>query len=276
MTIHSLYKDFFKFLNSLDDKTKIWERYCEIYLVPNKKFLSSYWQKFKYFDLQQIKQRVQVIKRKDYNHLESLINSIDLPLLTQKILKECHSLFPSLEIPDIYLFVGFFSADGFLLELNDKQVLGFGLERFKDFKSFPLLVAHEYGHYVQSLLSGREGKTPLEKLISEGIAIIFSEKVFPDKPLHKHTFLSLGRLYWAKEHEKELLDLLKSDLSPEKLTDIFFAAGDLTLGIPPRTGYYLGYKIVKELIKGRGIKQLEKLIVNFDGITEFVQEKLKW
>ena len=98
--------------------------------------------------------------------------------------------------PDVYLFVGFFSADGKTLEIQGQPAIALGLERFKDFRDLPLLVAHEYGHCAQKVLLKdiipEEGRTLLSCLMPEGLAVLFTEALYPEIPLHRHLFIPAG------------------------------------------------------------------------------------
>jgi hypothetical protein len=258
MAIKRLYPDFFHFLEQ-SQVEDIWEDYRRIYLDPHQEFLNAYWESFCHFDRSQIVERVRQIKRENYGHLHSLVLMQDPSVLAEEALCRSRSLCPMDPEPDVYLFVGFFSADAKVLEIRGKSAIAVGLERFKDFRDLSLLITHEYGHCAQKLLL--KDSFPAEKrpllghLMAEGLAILFAEALYPEVPLHRHLFITLDRLRWCEQNREMLLELAEADLTSEKLVPVFFGFGDAKAGIPPRTGYYLARQMIGRSFFHRGTKE---------------------
>lgn len=255
MAIKPLYIDFFKFLEEKGKKDP-WCIFQDLYLRPHKDFLTSYWQRFNFLDAEQIKERVLQIKEGDYGQLKGLIQAYDPAQLAEKALQKCQKVLPLSPAPDIYLFIGFFSADGTTLEVSGTPAIALGLERFKDFRDFSLLLAHEYGHCalwpsLQKFFPQKE-KPLLYSIISEGLAVFFSETVLPEVPLHRHLFLTPERLGWCKENQETLLALAGADLSSPKLIPILFGAGDEGAGLPPRVGYFIARQMLGNCLSHHG------------------------
>jgi hypothetical protein len=265
MSIHSLYLDFFQFLDQRSEADP-WPLYQRLYLKPHNEFLMAYWRNFDYFDLDQIAARVRQIKKADYAQLQALIQRQNPPVLAAEALDRCQAIFPREPQPPVYLFVGFFSADGVTVEVGGSPVIALGLERFRDFQDFPLLVSHEYGHFAwRSLLKDRASPDPpmlFSKVISEGISVLFSQLVYPAIPLHRHLFLTPERLRWCRENQEALLDLAGADMAAPKLIPILFGPGDPDAGIPPRVGYFLARQMLGHCLSHHGSVLLTE---NFPG-----------
>lgn len=276
MAIEALYTDFFRFLDHGPEEGE-WEAYRRIYLDPHRDFFDAHWACFEGFDQTQLAERVERIKREDYGHLHSLILEQDPIGLARETMRKCRSLLSLDPEPDVYLFVGFFSADGKALEVKGRPAIALGLERFKDFKDFPLLLAHEYGHCaglnsLKGITSGGEN-TLLDTLTREGLAVLFTEAVYPEIPLYRHLFLTSERLRWCEENREALLDLAGGDLNSGKLAPVFFGSGDPEAGIPPRIGYYLARQMMRQCLTHHGDQEFAGIFPGFEKVFQAIAEK---
>ena len=261
----SIYRDFLEFLKKLGKEGDCWELYTKCYLNPHRDFLLAYWESFPLMGLDQVRQRVERIKRSDYANLESLLLREKPEAIVEGALRRCEAVFPAPEEPDTYLIVGFFSSEGFVIQYKGKPVIGIGLERFKDFRSLGLIFAHEYCHYLRSLTGKR--KDSLEKrnlgetLLSEGLSVLFSQLVFPERALYEHLLISRARFNWCVANDERLKSSVRSELGSRKQVSVLFNAGSEELDIPPRVGNYIGYSLLKEHQRktGETISQLLEL-----------------
>ncbi len=275
MPIHSLYLDFFRFLDQGwgNDPWPFYQRY---YLRPHEEFLTAYWRSFNHFDMDQIASRVRQIKKADYGHLRALIRNQDPAVLAADALDRCREILPRDPQPQVYLFVGFFSADGVTLEMGGSPVIALGLERFRDFRDLPLVISHEYGHFaLQSIvksLSAQGSPTLFSRMISEGLSVIFSQLVYPRIPLHRHLFLSPERLLWCQGNQDTLLDLAAADLLGEKLIPVLFGPGDPDAGIPPRVGYFIARQMLGHCLSHHGAEQFGEVFPGSEGLFKKVLE----
>jgi len=250
MRIFSLYRDFFRFLDKISTHTDKWEAYRRYYFRLHREFLESFFSHFPLVDSLSLKERVGAIKKEHYGRLKSLISICPPEKTIEESNKECRRFFPPLKEPDIYLFIGFFSPDGFVMDFQGKPVICFGLERFKDFSLFKILYAHEYAHFLLNLGRGEvpDGKRLKWLLISEGLATYFSSLVFPGCKLSDYFLFSRDRLNWCQENESLLRDVYcLARFSQEESLDFYFK-GNPELNLPPRAAKYLGFLAVKRYL----------------------------
>jgi hypothetical protein len=248
VNIHSLYLDFFKFLEELSLQSENWKAYTTYYYQPHRDFLDTYFSHFLLMNFSNLSDRVEAIKLADYAQLKNLVLVCPPEKIIEDAYKVCREIVSPQEDPDVYLIVGFFSPDGFVMNFQGKPVICFGMERFRDFNLLRILFAHEYAHY---LLNWSRGEIPEDKelkwlLISEGIGTCFSQYAFPDYKLSDHLLFRRDRLNWCQENESLLRKIFCSGkYSSRELMD-FYAKGNPGLNLPPRVGKYLGYLAVKK------------------------------
>jgi hypothetical protein len=261
MKIFSLYKDFFKFLDKTSPRSKKWKIYTTYYYEPHREFLQNYFSHFPFINFSSLRQRVETIKISDYSQLKNLIEVCSPEEIIQEAYQRCMKILSPRENPKVYLLIGFFSPDGFILNFKGKPVICFGLERFKDFRLLRILFAHEYAHFLLNL---SKGEVPERKkldwlLISEGIATYLSYSAFPNLKLSDHFLFSRDRLNWCQENERYLREIYCSEtFSKRELMD-FYHKGNAELSIPPRAGKYLGFQAVKKYLAQRRKKNISPL-----------------
>ncbi len=271
-----LYKKFFDFLERMERGERAWPAYWRYYYFPHRHFFKAYFSLFPLLDKEALKKRVEAIKVHHYNRLRLLLERNSAEKILQAIHKRCLMFLgpKNLNQVKVYLIIGFFSPEAFLLKLKQEKVIVFGLERFRDLSSLDLFYAHEYGHW---LLEEKGIKIPDEKrafwyLISEGLACWFSSLVLPERPLTDHLFLRRDRLNWCLANEsalKEIFQVYGHDL--EKIITLE-EQGDSSLGLPPRTLHFLGFRAIDNYVRHLGranffdlIDQPEKLFdLSFD------------
>jgi hypothetical protein len=265
MAIYPLYRDFFRFLQTLDSDGDPWELYQKIYLGPHKRFLKAYWKSFfPQMDLGTLQDRVRRVSQGHYAALEHLIELNVPEVKTQDTLSRCLAHLPRFPEPDVYLMIGFFSSDGFVVEVEGWPAIGIGLERYKDFRLLDVILAHEYCHYARRLALGGSlrwgGETLAEKLLSEGLSVCFSQKIFPDRTLCDHLLMSPRRLNWCQANGQMLESIAQKEFTSTRLVPILFGRGDPGAGVPPRVGIYLGYRLVERMLKEEGEPSFEDLL----------------
>ena len=166
---------------------------------------------------------------------------------------------------DVHLIVGMFGSNAF----THRQVIPeitFCLEKLspKD-EHLRVIIAHEFGHALHNLLSEREGidwnkvdwAHPFTWLLQEGCATYFSTKAVSVNPAVYFSYDDKGEewLHFAEMNEKEILQAFRADLQIEMPNGLFrewFSInGGTTFGLT-RLGYYIGYQLLRHLMKKVG------------------------
>ena len=261
MRIFSLYQDFFAFLEKITPGSSKWKIYLTYYLKPHQEFLENYFSHFPLINVSNLRERVERIKASDYSLQKHLTSACPPEKIINESYKKSRSIVSSKEEPEVYLFVGFFSPDAFVMNFRGKSVICFGLERFRDFRLLRILFAHEYAHFLLNLSSGEipEDKKLKWLLISEGIATYFSSLAFPEYKMPDHFLLRRDTLNWCQANEDYLRDIYCSErFSSEELID-FFRKGNQDLDISPRAGKYLGFRAVRKYLDQDEEKNIDLL-----------------
>jgi len=248
--VYSLYRDFFKFLEKIKLHKEKWNIYFSFYYQPHEEFFENYYSRFPLIDKATLKQRVEAIKASDYSRLKNLISVCNPEEIIKEAYERCIKVVLPNEKPEVYLLIGFFSPDGFVMNFRGKPVICFGLERFKDFSLLRLLFAHEYAHFLLNLSSEEVPEEERLKwlLISEGLATHFSLSAFPGFRLSDHFLFGRDRLNWCQENEPFLREVFCSGKFSSKELMEFYDKGNPDLNIPPRAGKYLGFQAAKRYL----------------------------
>jgi hypothetical protein len=270
MPIHPIYEDFFRFLQVLDSaREDPWEAYQKFYFHPHREFFAAYWKTyFPQMDLVSLQDRVRQVRRGHYATLEHLLEQSNPEPIVQRGLKRCRARMPECSEPDVYLMVGFFSADGFTLKVMDRPVIGIGLERYRNFVLLDIILAHEYCHCARHLalgsFSASDPRSLGQKLLDEGLCTVFSRQVYPRRKLADHLLISTRRLDWCQRNEALLESMAGRELNSSRLVPVFFGWGQPDEGVPARTGMYLGYRLVERALAEMGPEAFHKLLAMQD------------
>jgi hypothetical protein len=269
MAIFALYEDFFRFLETLESLEDPWTAYEEMYFRPHKDFFGAYWKAFfPLMDVRTLQDRVRQVRRGHYAALEHLIDQSEPEVIVQENLSRLRAHLPKFPEPDVYLMVGFFSADGFVINMEGGPAIGIGLERFQDFRLLDIILAHEYCHCARRRALGSSTETEPEtlgqKLLSEGLSVYFSQRVYPKRRLFDHLLMSRRRLNWCQQNEALLKSMAGGELTSSRLVPVFFQRGKPGAGIPPRTGMYLAYRLVERALLERREEAFEELLTARD------------
>lgn len=262
MKIFSLYLDFFRFLERIEPRSAKWPAYFVCYYQPHREFLENTFSHYPLMNFSSFKERVEAVKVPDYAHLKSLVSACPPEGIIDEAYAKCQAILPGRVEPEAYLFVGFFSPEGFVIDFQGRPVICFGLERFKDFSLLAILFAHEYAHFLLNLSRGDipEAKKLKWLLVSEGWGTYFSSLVFPERGLSDHFLFRRDRLNWCQENEGLLREVYCSGkFSPQELVD-FYTRGNPGLSLPPRAAKYLGYQAVKKYFARQRKKNIGSLL----------------
>jgi hypothetical protein len=259
--VYSLYKDFFSFLDKTMPHRPKWPTYFKVYYHPHQDFLESYFSSFPSLDSESLRERVERIKEGDYSRLRNLVAVSPPEALLHQAYQRCRDVLAPNEEPQAYLFIGFFSPDGFVMTLRGKPVICFGLERFKDLTLMRILFAHEYAHFLMRLSweTAEEEADWKSKIMAEGLATKFSLLCFPDRSLASHFLVRRDVLNWCQANESLLREIYNgARFGPSELLEIF-ARGKPELGIPVRAGKYLAFRAVEKFL-GQKTERIKDLL----------------
>ncbi len=232
-----------------------WTTFRRYYFEKHRDFLSLVWFGYQGYTVKNIKERVAALKKEDYADLENQLKIYDIEENTWEIMQHCKILLHDPDPCNIYLFIGFFSPDGFVLRYRGEYIICVGLERFHNFKNYDLLLAHEYCHYILNKQGGGERTALRDRLIREGISVYFSKLAYPGKKEHSYFFLSRGRFnYLTKNYDQIIEGLKERGLLKEELFSMESES------LPPRSGYFIGYRLINEYMKRRGLQDIQVLI----------------
>jgi uncharacterized protein YjaZ len=253
--IHCLYRDFFVFLRMVNLESDHWGSFRRYYFDKHRDFLSYIWFDYQGFSQRNIRERVDMVKKEDYAQVESELKLFDIEERTREVIQHCKSLLGDPASCNVYLFIGFFSPDAFVVEYGNSHVICVGLERFRTFRNYSVLLSHEYCHYLFNRRRGDTGGSPVRRLIREGVAVYFSMLAYPGRAQTDYFFLSEDRLRYLQENAETILSHVREGVIDEK--ELF---GPESKTLPPRTGYYLGYRLVEEFMHRTDVRDMEFLL----------------
>jgi len=104
------------------------------------------------------------------------------------------------------------------------------------------------------------------------LAVLFTEAIYPEIPLHRHLFIPPDRLRWCEENRDVLLELAEPELGSTNLVPILFGPGDPEAGLPPRVGYYLARQMVGQWLSPQGAEELGRIFPGFEKVVLRVRE----
>jgi hypothetical protein len=203
-TIITAYKDFFAFLDKRGDN--YWNDFQKYYIHKYRDFFQIYFRCFTYSKTA-LRERVKKTFPEHYAQIKSLILAQPPEDIVERTIKKCIHIVNPPQPVTIYIFIGFFSAEGFTMNVNGKPTIGISLERMRDFSKIDIITAHEYGHYIRNLYY--KGTNQYNKTINEGVATYFSKMVIPTKSLPRHLFMTNGEFNRLLNKRDELLHNFK-------------------------------------------------------------------
>jgi hypothetical protein len=230
MPIHRLYQDFFEFLDASTERDP-WDAYRDHYLEKHRTFLESYWRNFPKMDEGVLRDRVRTVKKGDYAPLLEFERGGGFKDVRTH-LDRCNEVIPSTQDPDVYLYVGFFSTEGAVVDVEGKPVITIGLERFRSFEILPVVLAHEYGHWI-ARISGNTPRDAAESRLIEGACVLLSMEAFPGFEEHH---------YFLIPHKRKLAEVKDTPIRPFETQEI--------AAFSPLIRRYWGYREAKKKREG--------------------------
>lgn len=167
----------------------------------------------------------------------------------------------------VYILPSFFQFSGRAGFVAENQIgVAFGADNISQHnENLSVLVAHEMFHalHFQTLKLSHTGLQELENLNNllfiEGLAVLAAVQV-NKLPINLES--ALGKIGGICQQKKDSLksafiaDLSKGTPKSEELIDRWFGSGAEKLGIPPMSGYCLGFLTAKKLSEKNGLQEL--------------------
>jgi uncharacterized protein YjaZ len=264
VTIENICPDFITFWQAaksqpLEDQIRLWR---ELYEEPHRDIFEIY---YRHWGLPS--QITSALARfpQFIPALPSYLRGLDDKI--PAIADQCKELFSVNEFDlNFVIMVGTFSSDGWTTTYHDKSTIFLSLEYITGPPYIEILAAHEASHGFHFLCTPEKLWTDFavgEASFLEGLAILASTFVCPRR--NEIDYLTFGkageawlaeciagwpdiRLRFSKELEKTDRDIYQA----------FFAGGAGDGDIPKRSGYYLGYRLVKRLAQNYSIDELAR------------------
>jgi hypothetical protein len=193
------------------------------------------------------------------------------------VVRKVESLFGR-ELPGILLLMpSFGDFDGFArYELGEHRVM-LGIDfPDADVDYLKALTAHELSHVYRdhspevwrhlgkplAKVTRQEyldGTTVQEHLVSEGLATLFSQSVFPEIPSHVHHFYEPAEWDWCVKNEAAIEAALVTCLAGDEDVWSFYGESRAGRGSPSRLQYYWAAKKLRREL-GDGLGKAESLL----------------
>ncbi|MFZ5824762.1 MAG: DUF2268 domain-containing putative Zn-dependent protease [Bacillota bacterium] len=276
MRLHNLYPDF----EAAWRRSPTWESIREGYVLPHQRFLSHY-----HLNWVEGGPVAPSVVEEDYRKAwverpgaaVALVERLAGLPLAAMVEAACRApeayLRPRREVR-VYGFVGLETTSAAQLLVDGEPAVALALEAWGDnflglpmhWEDLPLLMAHEFTHVVRYTESEtglarafREGgfdygralnREPLlEFLVDEGLGVYLSQQMTPGADERRALFFHEDDLRWCHEHEAQLWAGVEPHLAEppgfKGYRRYFSIAAE---GLPPRTGYFLGYRLVSRFL----------------------------
>ena len=185
----------------------------------------------------------------------------------EEITTKYEKMFNVIITDEVHIFVGLGGSNAYTT-YKEKPGVAFCIERITSEETgLRTLIAHEFGHVIHHSLTLRVGvkegdidwQSPSTWLIQEGIAIYLSTQVVEAE---QDVYFAFQRdeewLVFAEENKEGIIAKFQKDLvessSHEVYKEWFSINGGEHFGYT-RLAYYIGYEMVRTLVKRIGIEQ---------------------
>src|SRR5713101_3455763 len=251
---HWVYRDFLAAQAQCPSDERWLDTYARAYLRPHVRLLTAVHFSPKGFSTEeQVLARINQLGRR---HFSPLVQAIQQPGAYEAALKNiARQLLTTLRHQphprDIYVIVGLDCTNIYSLVDHGRDVTVLCLESVQgQLEDVRLLLAHEVHHWARQVsFANLFASTLGERMVTEGLAAVFSEEACPGRAIWDYCFVPPATVEWVQHHWHDLEALLAWDqVRKNDLLDMLFArqpANSFSPGMPPRVGYVYGYLKVK-------------------------------
>lgn len=250
--------------------------------VPSLSFLRSYYEEYPEIFKEYFTRHCKDTEERHNQSLEKYPNSFldikqvheNITPIIQEVVHEYEQLYDVSFPIQVNLIVGGYGSNAYTYHQIIPNIT-FALEKLSpDLNHLRVIVAHEFGHAAQNILTDRAGMDwttaqwthPFNWLYREGIATYLSERIVPH--LKKSIYFSYDDegeewLYFAQRHVKEIKKAFIEDyrkMSGNELFRNWFSISGVNVFGYSRFGYFLGELFVQEEKEKHG--ELETIIAS--------------
>ena len=250
--------------------------------VPSLSFLRSYYEEYPEIFKEYFTRHCKDTEERHNQSLEKYPNSFldikqvheNITPIIQEVVHEYEQLYDVSFPIKVNLIVGGYGSNAYTYHQIIPNIT-FALEKLSpDLNHLRVIVAHEFGHAAQNILTDRAGMDwttaqwthPFNWLYREGIATYLSERIVPH--LKKSIYFSYDDegeewLYFAQRHVKEIKKAFIEDyrkMSGNELFRNWFSISGVNVFGYSRFGYFLGELFVQEEKEKHG--ELETIIAS--------------
>jgi uncharacterized protein YjaZ len=192
------------------------------------------------------------------------------------------------EALDIVLFVGQNTSNGHAFKDGRKFVVWIPLETYKTKLRCQIFILHEiihWLHYSQSpdfyFQNATQKLSTARQLITEGIATYLTQRILKvdEGTVLWADYLSKRDLKkWLQEcqnREKELCQFILKQFSSASPKIELFYANDPNDIYKYRAGYFVGWKLIEQMIKKKGFSDSELLKISRKRLENMIRELLR-
>ncbi len=178
--------------------------------------------------------------------------------LTEKLDERIPEIFHRSVEADIILYLGLCNGAGWVCELSGRTTVLLGIEKIMelgwiDERSMTGLLFHELGHVYQKqygrfmFITSSMKDHFLWKLFTEGVAMVFEQELVGDRDFYQQDVN--GWKDWCEENYTNILASFVRDLQTMSPEDQRYFGDWVSLEGYGDTGYFLGTKFVRFLLK---------------------------
>jgi hypothetical protein len=164
---------------------------------------------------------------------------------------------------DVVLMVGGHTSNGWVTELDGREVLFLALEFLGDPPYDGVLVSHEAFHVAHSRHgAGGWAEACSASLFQEGIAVAVSRGLHPGLPDSAYLWFDGDHESWVRDCEDARTKIVSRALaeldtpSDNPLVRVLFTMQDGERDLPPRAGYWLGDLLLRRLLERHAASEL--------------------
>jgi hypothetical protein len=264
------YKYFEEFLNS----DKSWESYNKLVLRACPEMLAIHKNYFSWGNVDSLKFRndMKNSKIEDWNWCLNRYDKKMLNFLYDSIIVKEDAILPPInkQPVDLIFFIPYPGC--FVLFDSGKNLICISL--FIDAKDASKIMTHEYAHCLYNQRHPEEPYSLKREIVSEGFAVYLTTLTIDTLAIANAVpFMPPSSFKWCLDNEKAIKDSVLSDFNNDKCDFIKrYIADGVGYSNPPKgfvekTGYFIGYKIIKACI-AKGMKLEDICAISSDEIIK--------